>query len=234
MVVPPGRMKASILLCILAGDMSAQAFNGVTLRRVANRFTITNQSTKPILGYTLERNTRISPTQSVVDIGSLAIGKLLQPGEERTFYMFGGLRSVTSSGKSVSPSGNEEEEAFNYELMAVLFADGTFYGSDSILLEFSSMISIARSLALDMQYAAQDKYLLLEQDKQAGPRLILDALRKGPPVRPGTSQDLQKAELRMQMSNALLWIRDSKGYEEVEAALARIAALPDIVKGEQN
>jgi hypothetical protein len=50
----------------------------------------------------------------------------------------------------------------------------------------------------------------------------------------GNSQDLQKAELRMQMSNVLLWIRDSKGDEEVDAAPARIAALPDVVKGEQN
>lgn len=169
----------------------------------------------------------------MVDIGSLAMGKLIQPGEERTFWLFGGFRSVSLSGKSVSLSGNEEEETFSYELMAVLFADGTLYGPDSILLEFSSIISIARSLARDTQNAAQDKYRLLEQDKQTMPRALLGALRNGAPVRPGTSQDLQKVELRMQMSNVLLWIRDSKGDEEVDAALARIAALPDIVKGEQ-
>jgi hypothetical protein len=94
-------------------------------------------------------------------------------------------------------------------------------------------MSCARSLARDTQNAAQDKYRLLEEDKQTMPRALLDALRNGAPVRPGTSQDLQKVELRMQMSNVLLWIRDSKGDEEVDAALARIAALPDIVKGEQ-
>jgi hypothetical protein len=175
----------------------------------------------------------ISPTRTLVDVGSLAMGKLMQLGEERTFYMFGGFRSVSLSGKSVSPLGNEEEE-FNYKLMAVLFADGTFYGPDSILLEFSSIISIARSLARDTQSAAQDKYRLLEQDKQEGPQLILDALRNGAPVRPGTSQDLQKAELRVQMSNALLWVRDSKGEQEADAALARIAALPEVTRGEQQ
>jgi hypothetical protein len=213
----------------MALTMSAQpTFNGVTLGGAAGSPTIINRSDKPVLGYALQRHpiTSYNPVLMVVDLGSLATGKLIQPGEGRTLWPF--------NIRSVSLSGNEEEETISYELKAVLFADGTFYGPDSIFLDFSYRVTTARSLALNMQYSGQDKYRLLEQEKQAMPRALLDALRRGAPVRPETSQDFQNLEVRMQMSNLLLGIRDSKGDEAVDAALGRIAALPDVQRGEQQ
>ena len=159
----------------------------------------------------------------------------MQPGEERHAAMLSGFfraRPVHVGATAYEQITADKEETLSYELRAVLFADGTVIGPESIFVDFSHKVTTVRSLARDAQNAAQDKYRLLEQDKQTMPRAILDALGKGAPVRPGTSQDFQKLKLRMQISNAILGIRDKQGEQEAEAALARLAALPDVVKGE--
>ena len=68
----------------------------------------------------------------------------------------------------------------------------------------------------------------MEHDKQAGAQLFMDATRKGAPGVPGTEQEFVMSEIRPQMADTLLWIRDNKGDEAVDAALAQIAALPDV------
>ena len=211
----------------IALTMSAQPFNGVTIGGSVNRPTILNQSDKPVIGYAVQRitTTGINPVSAMLNLNSLATGKPMQPGEERWLGLFSGFRSNRLQPGVGSTSGDEGEPV-SYELKAVLFADGTFFGPEEVFLDFSGIISTMRSLARDTQYAAQDKYWLLEQDKQAMPQAILDALRKGAHA----SQEFQELDLRMQMSNVLLGIRDRKGDDEVDAALGRIAALPDVVR----
>jgi hypothetical protein len=198
--------------------MSAQTeFNGVTLDGVPYRPIIINQSDKPILGYALQhhRTIGISPVQVVVDIARLTMGELIQPGEERALFY-----TATGTGEEI------QMQITGYELKAVLFADGTFYGPDSILSEFSSKISIARSLALEMQNAGHDKYQVLEHNRQTMTRL-LDVMCKGAHA---GNRDFGEVDLRSLIAR-LLWICNNKGEQEADAALARIASLPGVTRG---
>ena len=63
--------------------------------------------------------------------------------------MFGGPVSTVGPDHSAIV---RKEEAFSYELKAVFFADGTFYGPDEVLADFSKQINMARSMARDTQH----------------------------------------------------------------------------------
>ena len=59
----------------------------------------------------------------------------MQPGEEQRVAMFSGLQvrplhAGTATAREEIPA--KKEEILGYELTAVLFADGTFYGPDDI------------------------------------------------------------------------------------------------------
>ena len=187
---------------------------------------LVNSSDKPLIGFTVQRTTTTGrdPVFTVVDLNSLVRGKPIQPGEERPL----GLANVIRVGR---PDGSStgEEETLGYALMAALFGDGTFYGPDSVFLDFSRRISMTRSLARDAQYAREDKYTILAQHKEAfaDPRTILKAMRT-------PSVDFRALELRSTMAGIILSIRDRKGEREADAALAKIASLPDVTRGEQQ
>ena len=187
----------------------AQDFHGVTVSGAGGGYTIVNHSPKPVMGYAIQRNTTAGPgsVSSVVDLGSWAAGKPIEPGEERPLERFNVVRV------------SDEGETIGYELKAVLFADGTFFGPESIFQNFSDTMSTVRSLARDVQYS-ENKYNILAQHKAAfsDRETILKAMRT-PSV---------DSCLRTNMAHVILGIRDSRGEQEAEAALARLAALPDI------
>jgi hypothetical protein len=209
------------LCIIIATAMSAQTFNGVTMGGTATRPTILNQSDKPIMGYAVQRTTTtgIDPVFSVVDLQSLTTGEPIQPGEERWLGPFNVVR--------VSSMSRDKGEPISHELKGVLFTDGTYCGLDFLFPDFSSRISTVRSLARDAQCAGEDKYTILAQHKVAfaDPQTILKAMRT-------PSVDSRALALRYNMAGIILSIRDTSGEQEAEAALARLAALPDVVKGE--
>ena len=91
----------------------------------------------------------------------------MQPGEERhAALLLSGLiryRPVRVGTAIVwEEITADKEETLSYELTAVLFADGTFYGPDDILADFSKQIDTARSMARDTQNL-EDKYTALKQ-----------------------------------------------------------------------
>jgi hypothetical protein len=223
----------------MASAMSAQDFHGVTVHGAGGRYTIVNHSAKPVLGYAIQGHTTtglssvfgyvhittgLRPISGHVDFGSWAAAKPMQPGEERHVAMLRGFSSARLVRVGTATAWEEEtadkEEILSYELTAVLFADGTFYGPDDVLADFSKQIDTARSMARDTQYL-EDKYTALEQDE------FSKALR-----RVNASTDIQALLHRANVAFAILRIRDAMGESEAEAALARIAALPDVTKGE--
>jgi hypothetical protein len=223
----------------MALTMSEQDFCGVTVSGAGGRYTIVNHSTKPVLGYAMQGHTAagpkpvfgfvhtttgLRPIPGHVNFGSWATGKLMQPGEERHVAMISGFSSsrpvrvgTTTTWEEIT---TDKEEILSYELTAVLFADGTFYGPDDILADFSKQIDTARKMARDTQYL-EDKYTALKQHE------FLRAMRSV-----NASTDIQALLHRSNVVNAILRIRDTQGEAEAEAALARIAALPDVTKGE--
>ena len=148
----------------------------------------------------------------------------MQPGEERHVAMISGFSSArlvrvgTATAWEEMPA--DKEETLSYELTAVLFADGTFYGPDDVLADFSKQIDTARDFARDTQNL-EDKYTALKQHE------FMNAMR-----RVNASTDIQALLHRSNVANAILRIRDAQGEAEAEAALARLAALPDVTKGE--
>ena len=225
----------------MALAMSAQDFHGVTVSGSSGRYTIVNHSTKPVLGYAMQGHTTtgpkpvfgyvhtttgLRPIAGHVDFGSWAAGKPMQPGDERHLAMLSGFSSAKPVRVGTATAWEEitadKEEILSYELTAVLFADGTFYGTDDVFADFSKQIDTARSLARDTRNL-EDKYTALEQDE------FLKAMR-----RVNASTDIQALLHRANVAFAILRIRDAQGESEAEAALGRLAALPDVTRGEQQ
>jgi hypothetical protein len=219
----------------------AQDFHGVTVTGTGDSHTIVNHSTKPLIGYAIQGHTTtgpkpvfgyvhtpagLKPIFGRVDFDSVAWGKTLQPGEERHAVMLlSGFSSARPVRVGTAIAWEEEtahkEETLSYELTAVLFADGTFYGPDDILADFNKQIDTARSMARDTQNL-EDKYTALKQHE------FLKAMRSV-----NASTDIQALLHRADVAYSILRIRDANGESEAEAALGRLAALPDVQRGEQ-
>jgi hypothetical protein len=229
-------MKASLMLCILAGAMGAQYFHGVTVSGTGDQYTIVNRSLKPLIGYAIQGHTATGPKpvfgyvhtttgrrpiSGRVDFGSVAAGKPMQPGEERIAVIVNGFTSArlvrVGTGTAWEEITADTEETLSYELTAVLFADGTFYGPDDILADFSKQIDTARSMARDTQYL-EDKYTALKQHEFLKAMLSVNA-----------RTDIQALLHRANVAHAILRIRDAMGESEAETALRRLAALPDVL-----
>jgi hypothetical protein len=208
----------------------AQEFHGVTVSGTGKGYAITNHSTKPVMGWAIQSRTAnggLRPISGRVDFGSWAAGKPMQPGEERHAAMLRGFSSsrlvrvgTTTAWEEVTTN---KEEILSYELTAVLFADGTFYGPDDVFQDFSGQVDTVRSQARDALYA-QDKYDILSQQRMS-PRDMVNAMRN-----PNT--DIQALVQRSGVAQIILSIRDAKGESEAAAAIGRLAALPDVQRGE--
>lgn len=214
----------------------AQDFHGVTVTGTGHSHAIVNHSTKPLIGYAIQGHTTtgpkpvfgyvhttagLKPIFGRVDFGSVAAGKPIQPGEERQAAILSAFVCARPVHVGTETTWEEitadKEETLSYELTAVLFADGTFIGPDDVLADFSKQINTARSMARDTQYLGPDKYTALEQHE------FLKAMR-----RLNASTDIQALVHRADVAFSILRIRDAKGEQEAEAALARLAALPDV------
>jgi hypothetical protein len=103
----------------------------------------------------------------------------------------------------------------------VLFADGRFYGPDPIFLAFSERISAVRSFALGVLHD-QNKYQNLAEHIQS-PQEILRRMRTA-------TLDMRSLELNSPVASTILNIRSKQGEQEADAALARLAALPEVWK----
>jgi hypothetical protein len=145
-----------------------------------------------------------------------------QPGESRTLVMFS--RPVSTVG-SIHTATADKDETLSYELQAVLFADGTFYGPDDVFADFSQQIYTARNFARDIQNL-EDKYTALKQHE------FINAIRKFNGSEAST--DVQALVNRADVAFVILRIWGLKGEQEAEAALARLAALPDVTRIERQ
>jgi hypothetical protein len=195
--------------------MSAQTFNGVRVGGNSLRPSIVNRSDKPLIGYVGQRigDSGYGPVASVVDFDSLAVGKAIQPGEEHPLDQFNVIR--------IASSGQAEGALLRYDLNAVLFADGEFYGPDEIFQDFSERISTVRSLALGVPYD-ENKYESLAQH-------VLSPLEIFRRMRTATL-GMRSLEADSTVASTILDIRSKQGDQEADAALARLAALSEVWK----
>jgi hypothetical protein len=202
-----------VLLCTMAFAIKAQTFNGVQVGGTLSRPTIVNQSSKPVIGYAIQitTTTRANPVFSDVDFDSIAAGKPIQPGEERPLKSF-----------PVFPNGGRGVgEHVSNELKAVLFADGTFQGPDAVFLDFSKRLSVVKGVALSFQ-GDPNRYRSLEEYSA----LLSKDLR-----RPIMGADVQAADRSYAAAKIIFEIRDQKGESGAEAALNRLASLPEVARG---
>lgn len=198
----------------MALNMSAQDFHGVTVSGTGNRYKIVNYSTKPLVCYAIQSRT------DRIDLGSWAAGKPLQPGEAQSIAMFS--RPVSTAGTVHTVPANNEKP-IGSELRAVLFSDGTFYGPDDVFADFSRQINTARNFARDIQNL-EDKRSALKQHE------FMQAIRQINGSEAST--DVEALVNRADVAFEILRIWNTKGEQDAEAALARIAGLPDVTKGE--
>jgi hypothetical protein len=204
-------ISALILCVIMAGVMHAQNVvggvddsHGVFIGGTPDQPTIVNHSDKPILAWAVNENfVGYSEANWNLDMNRLAKGTPVLPGEERSLGI--------SQSFFTNPGGRDQ--VLGYSLLAVLFADGSFVGTDYWRQEFSNQLYKRRSLARDFQYLS-DKYRLMEEDRNM-------AREHGKRIERGV------------MAHVLLVIREDEGEQAAEAALARLASLPD-VKGENQ
>jgi len=207
----------------MAIAMNAQDFHGVSIGGTVEAPTIVNSSDKPAIGYAVERITSngINHLFTRISLENIALGTQLMPGTERPIAqtILGITKSVIdhTTGKFT-----DEGTPLSYELRAVLFADGTYVGMDSLFDEFSGIVSRIRSLARDIQYLA-DKYAVLEQERGS-----YDAWVKSPHK---ASVDVAMLRDRSDMAVVLLGIKYFYGEGGADVALAWIAALPEVTKG---
>jgi hypothetical protein len=193
--------------------MNAQDFHGVSIGGTVDAPTIVNNSDRPAIGYAVERITDsgYGPVVTVVDFPSLAVGNAIQPGKEQPLARFNVIR--------IASRGQTKSTTLGYELRAVLFADGTFYGPDSIFLDFSERISAVRRLALGVQHDP-NKYRTLAKHLLS-PLEILRRLRTA-------TLDRRSLEPYSTVASTILDIRNRQGEQEAEASLQRLAALPEV------
>ena len=196
--------------------MSAQTFNGVQIGGTVSQPKIINQSDKPVIGYAVQRITDsgYNPVVSVVDFHGFAVGKAIQPGEENPLGRFNVVRTSQSQ---------TEGTPLEYELRAVLFADGEFHGPEEIFQDFSGRISAVRSFALGVLHDENKYQTLAQQVHVQSPNEILQRMRTA-------TLDMRPFDLDSNVASMILNIRSKQGEPEADAALARLAALPEVWK----
>jgi hypothetical protein len=106
-------------------------------------------------------------------------------------------------------------------VLAILLEDMTFYGPDQVLQDFAGRISAIRSMARDVQYSTDRAATLALH--MAPPKLAAGA---------PASLDYMAIRHRMDMATMLTWVKNQKGDDAMNEAITRIAALPDVRRGE--
>jgi len=198
-------LTLALSLCAAAQNVvgGVDDSHGVFIGGPTDQPTIVNHSDKPILAWAVNENfAGYSEANLNLDINRLAKG-MVMPGEEHSLGI--------SQSFFTNPGGRDQ--VLGYSLVAVLFADGSFVGTDYWRQEFTSQLYKWRSVARDFQYLS-DKYRLMEEDRNM-------AREHGKRIERGVT------------AHVLLVIRENEGEQAADAALARLASLPD-VKGENQ
>lgn len=222
---------------IFGGPGDSKPFHGISISGTTTP-TITNNSDQPLLGLIYQRfGGDMNPIVHSVEFGRIASGKLLQPGEstgQDGAYSMEGVfkRRMRRQDGTVVMEG----PTTGYKILAVLLANGAFYSQatardvkahnrngdpvtdsavqDRLFKNLSEQITAIRAAAIGMQ----------SQTAAERRAAINNALKRRPTpqasIDPGQDDRDQLALMLSQMND-----------DQVTAAVARIAALPDVVKG---
>jgi hypothetical protein len=190
--------------------MGQNTFHGLSIGGTPEAPTIVNNSSAPVIAYVVQRftTTGVNPTFIVQDFYSLVRGLPIGP-----LGIFIGLRKgvIDRATGKITAEGNP----IRYELKAVLFSDGTHFGSDFDAI--SRIFYNVRNFAREMQYTLTgDRRTTLERESRA-----VQSIRSGP-----VSVGFPTLKDRSEMATALLDLPES----EWEVAIARVASLPNVNK----
>jgi hypothetical protein len=240
-------MNAQVSTPNLDGDpatsapaIAAAAFHGVTLGGTLAAPTLTNNTDKALYGYVLNVHSVTTPyhvpkpnvkvtgpddfilttdythTHWVFSSDRIAYTGGIKPGETQSV---GGmvLGVVTGIVDPVTKELVMEGTKDSMTLKGVLFEDGTFFGDDIGFERLSSMVYLYRSYARDLQYR-ENREEVLRQDLHPRARLASEDPRRG---------------LTSSLASVFLAVRNRKNDpEEMNKSIARIANIPDVVKGQ--
>jgi hypothetical protein len=192
-------MKLLFLACIMALTMNAQTFNGVSIGGTVEAPTLVNQSGKAVMAYVVQRfdTNNVNTVTTVPHVYDLIRGL---PVQGPLGMIFGMRRGIVdhNTGKMV-----EEGDVIRWELKAVVFADGTHYGTN--FTQLSQMFSNFRSFARSLQ-------------------------DRGPTTWRATFNGMNRTIPRNDQEG-IVYALSGLPESEWEEAITRVASLPDIVKG---
>jgi hypothetical protein len=213
------------------------SFHGVDLGGTFSAPTITNNTPKPVYGFVLEKRSTTIPyhrldangqmivttdyvhTHNVFASDSIAFNGGIKPGETVSVGFL--VMGVISSGLDpVTGAEVPEGEPVGYNLTGVLFSDGTFYGSDDDFARISESVNLYRSYARDTQYRENRVELLIQE--RSRPRF---------PEKANASFNPRTQALRS-LAAIFMAVNDQAGQEEMDKSIARLASIPDLVKGQ--
>jgi hypothetical protein len=213
----------------MACAMNAQDFHGISIGGTLQAPTIVNHADKAVYAYVLviskdttrtDYNTgeQVPYTLTYVVFSSdrIILRGGIKPGEELPvgFMILGveysHLDPVT---KQFIPAGNTT----GYKLTGVLFSDGTFYGNDVELQRLTGAVALYRNYARKMQNDADR-----ERQMDADSRLEYQQMASMPP-------ELQPIRT---LAATIIMVRNNEGPGEMNKALARIADIPELRKGQ--
>jgi hypothetical protein len=144
----------------------------------------------------------------------------LSPGETVSVGFL--VMGITSSGiDPITGADVPEGETSGMSLTGVLFADGTFYGTDAAFAQISRNVNLYRSYARDTQYR-EDRVETLDNERKERERFH---------TKPNASFNPNKHALQS-LAAIFMSVNDRAGKDEMDKAIARIANIPDLVKGQ--
>jgi hypothetical protein len=205
------KLKMLTLACIMAGAMNAQDFHGVSIGGTAESPTLVNNSGALVMAYSVRRVTsnNLNRVFDVADIASLVRGEPVQGA----LGLYTGLqqhRVNHTTGQMVA-----EGDAVRWELKGVMFSDGRYYGNDVSFKVFQKLFTNLRAYAQQLQQTSDQRASL---EKAFNFKLIGLMARV----------DAQQSTDRQALARNLLSLTEA----EWPAAIGRVSALPDVVKGE--
>jgi hypothetical protein len=131
-------MKTIILACIMAAAMNAQDVNGVSLSGTPDNPMIVNNSTKPVIGWTVTRfdsDGNELPADRIILVQELLNDRPgIKPGETQVPQVHNVI-NFSARGSAVS-----------VKLDSVLFADGEVAGPDTMAPEFGALEGFTHQL----------------------------------------------------------------------------------------
>jgi hypothetical protein len=201
-----GSMKVLIFITFLFAGVASGQMGNVSIGADLLRPTLVNHSENAIIGYVIQKKTAagVNSTFRVFDIEAIAAGRLIQPGEEGPIGpVVENLENPLAIAVPRGAEGNIQQwrmaPAIGYKLMAVLFSDGTFYGSSATFVTFQIRMAALRRVG----------------------RIGLNV----------KALEDTKGEIGLAAAKVILQILNQKGKAEAEAALSRLASLPQVTRG---